>query len=89
MHSSSNVQICAVTWNELNTFVCRISSVSGYKERQRQNLLIVSYRLLLYMSLINRGVTMEIVLGLYKYVHNTVIWKPLQYVRIQNIRSVL
>jgi hypothetical protein len=76
MHGTRNVKICSVTWNELNTFVCRISSVSGYKERQRQNLLIVLYRLLLYMSLIYCGVAAGVVLGLYKHFHSTVIWKP-------------
>ena len=81
MQGSSNVKICSVTWNELNTFVCRMRSVSGYKERQRQNVLVASYRHLLYMSLIYCGVATEVVLGFCKLIHNIVICKPLQYIR--------
>jgi hypothetical protein len=81
MQGSNNVKICSVTWNELNTFVCRMSSVSGYKVRQRQNVLVASYRHLLYMSLINCGVTTEVVLGFCKLIHSIVICKTLQYIR--------
>jgi hypothetical protein len=72
MHGSRNVKVFAVIWNELNTFVCQISSLSGYKECQRQNILIVSYRLLLYTWVISN--VMHTVCFLFKHeliLHNT------------------